>query len=359
MIVSDWQAFVRLFGQVGVGALELRLVAWRCLCIGPIVDIDGRSRIRRRNRQHIDIVQGIIERSGFVVGRWRIENRRFFLQRITQRRQAFFRDIENQIALGGMILGEALQVILDAGDGVGEGIEVLPVRHGLTGQQLFLDVAVAGIEQRGGAVQRNHRQTTTHLRQQLRHAGQMLVVPLRGDELDDRVLGLFQAGARFLDHQLVNLPDIGGGQVAFFAFATVVLADHAGQRRLDVEQRACDVHQHRITRLARTLSQGADHVELVDDDLARLGEAEHGEGVGDLLERHQQRVQIGDLGTVAAYEQVEAVLDPHQLFTEGANHRTHRVAIGAGEASTLLIDEVVIRQCLVKAVALTQHLVAR
>ncbi|PNG62056.1 hypothetical protein TI06_23965, partial [Vibrio vulnificus] len=69
----------------------------------------------------------------------------------------------------------------------------------------------------------------------------VLVVPLRGDELDDRVLGLLQTVARFLDHQLVDLRHIGGGQAAFLAVALVAGTGHAGQGGLDVEQLAGDV----------------------------------------------------------------------------------------------------------------------
>lgn len=134
-----------------------------------------------------------------------------------------------------MVLAQALQVILDAGDGIGQGIQALPVRHRLARQQLFLDIAVAGFQQGRGALQRDHRQAAADLGQQLRHAGQVLVVPLRGDELDDRVLGLLQTVARFLDHQLVDLRHIGGGQAAFLAVALVAGTGHAGQGGLDVE----------------------------------------------------------------------------------------------------------------------------
>ena len=82
---------------------------------------------------------------------------------------------------------------------------------------MFLDIAIASIQQRRDTRQRNHRQATANLGQQLRHAGQVLMVPLRGNELDDRILGLFQAGARFLDHQLMDLRHIGGGQVLLIA----------------------------------------------------------------------------------------------------------------------------------------------
>ncbi len=63
----------------------------------------------------------------------------------------------------------------------------------------------------------------------------MLMVPLGGDEFYDRVLGLFEPGARFANDQLMDLCDIGGRQMAFFAPAVVHPANHTGECRLDVK----------------------------------------------------------------------------------------------------------------------------
>ena len=47
--------------------------------------------------------------------------RRIRFQRIAEVRQAVLGDVEDQVALAGMVLAQALQVILDAGDGIGQG----------------------------------------------------------------------------------------------------------------------------------------------------------------------------------------------------------------------------------------------
>lgn len=255
-----------------------------------------------------------------------------------------------------MILGQTLEVVLDAGDGVGQGIQALPVGHGLARQQLFLDVAVTGIEQVGGTLQRDHRQTATNLSQQAGHTRQVFVIPLRGDELDDRVLGLLQAIARFLDHQLMDLRHVGGGQVALFVLAVVTRADHTGQGRLDIQQRTGDVHQHGIVRLALAEGQAVNHVNLVENDLARLAETKHCEGIGDLLERRQQGIQFADLAAITAHEQIEAVLDPHQFLAQRGDHRTHGIAVRARQTGTLFVHHFVVRQRLVRGgTALSAH----
>ena len=224
---------------------------------------------------------------------------------------------------------------------------------------MLLDVTIAGIQQRGCTRQRNHRQTTTNLGQQLRHTGQMLMVPLRGNKFDDRVLGLFQAGARFFDHQLMDLRHIGSRQMLLIVRTVIGGSDHAGQCRFHVQQRTRHIHQYRIIGLALPLSQAVQDVQLIQNDLARLAKAQHGQGIGDLLERRQHAFQFGHAAAVAAYEQIETVLDPHQLFAKGGNHRTHRIAVGTGHAGTLLVDHRRSRQGLIEAILFFQGTNAR
>ena len=81
-----------------------------------------------------------------------------------------------------------------------------------------------------------------------------------------------------------------------------------------------------------------------------MTETQHGEGVGNLLEWRSEGIQIGNLRTVAAYEQIKAVLDPHQLFTECGDYRTHGVAVRTGQASPLFVDNIVVRQRIVEAI---------
>ena len=306
----------------------------------------GRRRLRRRLGLAHVVGQPVQRR------RRRVGLRRRRARRIAQAAQAFLGHVENQFALAGVVLAEAFQVVLDAGDGVGQGIQVLPVRHRARFQQALADVALAGFQQFGGALQRNHPQPAAHLGEQLGHAGQMLVIPLRGDELDDGVLGLLQAGARFADHQLVNLRHIGGRQAALFVLAVVVHAGDAGQGRLDVEQRAGNVHQRAVIGGLAAVEQQLHGVQLIEDGLARLGEAEHRQGVGDLLERRLQAGQFAEIAPVAAHEQVEAVLDAHQLLAQRGDHRADRAAIRADQRAALGGGRGALpRQCLVKTEA--------
>ncbi len=265
------------------------------------------------------------------------------LNRIAQIRQAVRGDIENQIALAATIVGQSLQVVLDAGDRIGQGVEALPVRYRLAGQQLFFDVAVAGLQQSCRALQGDHRQAATRLGKQFRHPRQMLVVPLRGNEFDDGVLRLFQRRARFLDHQLMNARYVGRWQMAVFA-PLLARAHHAGKRGLDIEQCASDVHQDCIVRLAVAIDQRLYQYDLVKNDPTRLGEAQYRQRVGNLLERCRESEQLGQYLALAANEKIETVLDPDQLLAERGNHRAHGAPVRAGQLRAFLVDNRGVRQ---------------
>ncbi|MNZ64297.1 hypothetical protein D3C78_824650 [compost metagenome] len=285
----------------------------------------------------------------------RVENRAGWLQSVAQRTEAFLGDVEDQVALAGMVFGNPLEVVLDAGDRIGQGIQTLPAGHGLADQQLLADVAAAGIQQRGDPRQRNHAETATHLGQQLGDAGQVLVIPLRGDEFDDRVLGLLEPGTRFLDDQLVNLADVGGRQQVLLGTLPLRRSDHPGQGGLDEQQGAGDIHQHRVTGLLLAANQQGNHRQLIGHHLALLAETQHGQGVGDLLERPLQGRQISHLTAVAAHEQIEAVLDPHQLLAQGTDHRAHGIAVGTGHARPLLVHYLAVGHRLGQSIVFLQR----
>ncbi|MNQ65213.1 hypothetical protein D3C85_796620 [compost metagenome] len=281
-----------------------------------------------------------------------------FIREEAERGQAFFRHVEQLFAGRLGVVAEALKVIFEAGDDVGKTVEFLPA--GLAGveQQMFADEVIAGFDQARGAAQRNHRQRATHLGQQGRQCLQMLTVPVGVDVVDDHVLGLLQADACFLDHDLMDLRQVGGRQATVFLALGLHRTDHAGQRGFDVEQSPGDVHEDRVIRRALALGEAQHHRQLIDDDLARLAETQHRQGVGDLPQRRQQAVEIGGVLPVAAHEQVQALLDPYQFFAQRGQYRTHGIAVRTGQPRAFFIDHRAVGQRIVQSVAIFhgQHL---
>ncbi len=248
------------------------------------------------------------------------------------------------------VFAKTLQVVFNAGYRIGEGIQALPVRDRLRPEQLLLDIAVAGVQQGRGTCKRNHRKPATRLGEELWYARQMLMVPLGGNELDDRVLGLLKPRTRFADNQAMNLRDISGRQMALVALLVGCASNHASQCRLDVQQRPRHIHQRRIVGLLLALRQGFDHSDLIENDPTWLTEAQHSKRIGDLLERRLQCAKLDQTHAVAAYEQIQAVFDPNQLFTQCSHNRTHGAAIRARQLCAPFIDQSAIGQRIVQAV---------
>ncbi len=209
-------------------------------------------------------------------------------------------------------------------------------------QQLFLNIAVAGIQQRCCTRQGNHRQPATGLSQQLRYTRQMLVIPLRGNELDDGVLGLLEPGTRFANNQLVNLRHIRGRQVTALALLLRGATDHASQRRLDVQQRTGNIHQYGVVRFPLTTGQGFDHFNLIENDPPRLAKTQHCEGIGNLLERCLQRAEISNAHTITAHEQIQTVFHPNKLFAQRRHYGAHGAAIRTCQLSTLFVHDIAV-----------------
>ena len=112
------------------------------------------------------------------------------------------------------------------------------------------------------------------------------MIPLGGNELDDGVFRLLQPRTRLADNQAMDLPDIGGWEVTVLAaMLSCGAANHAGERRFDVQQRACDIHQSCVVRLLAPIRQTFDQADLVQNDPPWLTKTEHSERIGYLLER--------------------------------------------------------------------------
>ncbi|MNK72414.1 hypothetical protein D3C87_918880 [compost metagenome] len=176
----------------------------------------------------------------------------------TQTRKGLLRDIQQLLARRLRIVAQTFEVILEAADDIGQMIQLFPTRFVRIKQQMFADKPVARLDQTCRAVQRNHRQRTAHLSQQRRQRLQVLAIPIGVDVVDDHVLGLLQADACFLDHDLMDLRQVGGRQARIFRAFRLDGADHPGQRRFDVKQRTGNVHEDRVIRFALALGE-AEH----------------------------------------------------------------------------------------------------
>ncbi len=216
---------------------------------------------------------------------------------ITQQAQTPLGDIQNAVAAISVVFRQALKVIINTGNDVGQRIQRRPVRHLLAGNQLFADIAAASGDILGGAGQRHHRQTTAHAGEQLINGLKLTMVPLVGNKGVDGFAGLFQRVTRLLHHQLVYLCDVlRSGQALHVAIQAITLlvtlqTENALQAGFDVQHAASHIHQRGIGHGRLAADQTPDLLDLLQQHPARLPQAKHGQRIGNTLHDRLQRLQ--------------------------------------------------------------------
>ncbi len=258
--------------------------------------------------------------------------------------------VEN-IVPGFRVVAEPLQVIFHRSDGVGQGVHAAPVRVRFAGHQAFFHEAHALAQDVRRAGQLHHFQAAAHGVEPFRHRPQVGPVPLRGDELDDAVLRFLQAGAAFAQHRVHGLAHVAGQGIAGERRRAAVVAADTGQSGFHVEQRAGHIHQGVALGRAAPADDVLHYLELFFHQGPGLAQAEHGDGVGDLLEADGLRLQAGRVGVAFVDEALQGVLHLGDLLGQGAHHRPHGHRVRAGHALAFGIDQIVRGQCLVQAEA--------
>ncbi|KAF1065850.1 MAG: hypothetical protein GAK45_02091 [Pseudomonas citronellolis] len=236
--------------------------------------------------------------------------------------------VEKTLGIGQRVGDTPLQVALHRTQGLGQVGQLLLRWLLLKMRQPALHIVGRHPEHLGGGRQHQHRQRATHLLQQTRQGLQTLAWPAGFQAVADQVLGLLQHRERLLEHPLTDLGHVRAGHAAFQALGKA--AHHAVERRLHVQQGTGHIHQHRIVHGTFALGQGLQGEHLVDDDPARLLEAQHCEGIGNMAQRRDQPIECVALLVIPPYEGVEPLLDPHQVVAQGSDHRAQGIAALAG-----------------------------
>ena len=264
---------------------------------------------------------------------------RFRRQRpVAQRLEAAARDVEDVRAIGALF-AQGLEVVLQARQGVGEGVELAAVGHALARDQLALGIQPHAVEIAGGLGQLEDRQRPPDLTQQPRDFLQFGVVPAGLDERDERLAGIGEVRDR-LAHQRrqrqlrFHRERVVGG----LGTGATELGHLFVERRIDVQQRAGDIEQGLLARRRGAGDDVAHGVALLLHDRARRGEAEHAEGVGHPCQYFDLRLQAGDIARTHAQMQVQRILDPQQVFLDGRRDGVQQGPVATAEAAARMFE---------------------
>ncbi len=116
---------------------------------------------------------------------------RFFTNRETKRVEAGFGNTEHTVVVLDA-LGQSLQVVLDTGNGVGQGVQLLPVRNLFATEKNIGDIALGRREHIGHTVQRNQAKAAADAMEQAGYMLDFAGFPLGGNKVDDSRLDLLK-----------------------------------------------------------------------------------------------------------------------------------------------------------------------
>ncbi len=257
---------------------------------------------------------------------------------VAQRLQALAGDVEDAVAVRPL-LAQGLQVVLDAGQRVGHGVQLAAVGHAPAPQQLQLDVAADAQQVFRGRIQVEDAQGTADLVEQARDLGELGVVPAGLDEGHECLPRIAEVGDRLADHHLQHAARFGGHQVGVGAVVgQAEPGDLLVQRRVDVEQRTGDVQQRGLVGRAVAGDDRVHRVALLQHHAAGHAQAHHAERIADPAEGLNLRTQVLDPGLAGAQVQVQDILDPQQVFLDRRRDRVQQRAVASAQAAAGVLD---------------------
>ena len=304
---------------------------------------DGRPGIQYRQFVRLEFLSGLLP-GGFLA------------DREAQAGQAVFGNAQDSVVLGDAV-GQALQVVFNAGYRIGQGVELFPVRHLFAVEQNVGYVAFGGGQHVGDTLQRHQRQAAADAVQQLRNVFHFPGIPLGSDKVHNRGFDLFQGVAGFPDQRFVSLAQFLGAKVEFVVAGGcrfVAIAVQSGQAGLDVEQRTCDIHQGAVVDGVALGAELFHQFDLVSNHFARNAQADHCQGVGYLAHTRQQFFQLVVLAQLGPDKQVQLVFQASQFFVQRTHHRMDGVPARAGNPGAGGVDIAVRRQGIIQLVGLAQ-----
>ncbi len=192
----------------------------------------------------------------------------------------------------------------------------------------------------------DHFQASAHGIEPFRHRAQVLRVPLGGNEFDDAVLGLFQAGTAFAQHCIHGLAYVARhiDLVASVGFAATVAAADTRQSGFHIEQGAGDIHQGVAFGGAFAGDNVFHRMKLLFHQGAWLTQAQYCHGVGHLFQGDRLRLQFAGVVFTTVDEGFQGILDGGDFFGQCLYHGIHGFGIRAGHALAFFVDQVIGRQ---------------
>ena len=248
---------------------------------------------------------------------------------------------------------QGFQVVLKAGQGIGQGVELMTVRNSVAGQQFGVGEAADRGQVLRWLTNLQNTQGAGHFFQQTRHILQLLVIPIAFHECHVALFGLGKIGLCFLDQGIEHLAGLDLGGITDIATSAEV-GDLVIERTFDVKQSSGYVEQAGF--IGRLLADGdiVHGIFLFQHHTARHTEAQHAKGVGHPPQYLGLHVQTGDIAALRAHEEVKCIFDPHQIFFDRQRHGIEQGTIVTADRPLGMTQLFVGRQQSVEIEGMTQ-----
>ena len=253
---------------------------------------------------------------------------------VPERLQAAARDVKDLVAVAAL-LAQRFQVVLQAGQRVGQRVQLAAVGHALARDQFVVRVAADGDQVVGRLRQFHHPQRAGHLVEQARHVAELLVLPAGLDEGHQRLAGLHEIGDRLAHDGVDHLSRLAGKGFACGAgrLGGAQSRHLVVQGGVDVEQRAGDIQQRVLVRGDRAIEDRLQAIALLLHHLAGRAQAEHAERVGHAAQGLGMGLQRRQVVRAGAQVQVERVLDVKQVVLHRRRHGIEQRAVAPADAA--------------------------
>ncbi|MNN08251.1 hypothetical protein D3C81_1211010 [compost metagenome] len=215
---------------------------------------------------------------------------------------------------------------------------------------MLLDVVGTCPDQLGGTRQTEEPQAAAHRLQAGWHVGQVELVAIGFQIGGNGTLGQSQTGLSLVHDHDMRLEQLVRGERlaialpvrlrrAHLALALIALLQ-SRHHAFHIEQGIGQTQQFGSRRIVAALDPGTDRRHLRLQGIGRRTQADHAERLGQLADLRMQLDLALHLRSTAL-DQVEDILDSHQLFANGQRQRAHDLLTRAAQAPGLLVQQVV------------------
>ncbi len=255
---------------------------------------------------------------------------------VAQRFKAAAGDVENVLAARAAV-AQCFEVVLQAGHGIGQGVQLTATGHALATDQLGFDVLLHTAQVIGSRAQIQHAQRAGDIAQQARHVLQLGMVPAGFNERDEVLARGGEVGDGLMRQHFNRAPVLHRARIVLATAAGAQMSNLVIQRGIHVQQCPGDIQQQVLVDLLAPFDHATQCITLLHDHAAGHAQAHHAQRIG-------HRTELVGLGlqllrrTAGTQVQVQRILDAQQFFLHCTAHGIEQLAVAPAQTAAGMVQ---------------------